>query len=119
MFNIPRIQEMIEGTRKFYGNQTVTDHYNRRYEKYESMCPPMQMIYAHPYTSRKMHEFFYKYNKRCTVSELLADEFAANISSVPTERTQTPEEALELSIWSPFNTFNISAVLRFYRKTSY
>ena len=42
------------------------------------------------------------------MSELLADEFAVNVSSVPMERTQTPEEALELSIWSPHNTFNIS-----------
>ena len=50
-------------------------------------------------------------------AEEVEEEFAANISSVPTERTQTPEEALELSIWSAFNTFNIS-VLRFCRKTS-
>ena len=60
-----------------------------------------------------MQKLYDMYNKRCKVSELLADHFEViKISSVPTERTQTPEEALEFSIWSPHSTFNMS-VLRF------
>ena len=98
---------MIQETYKLYENQSVTSHYTKGYEKRGSMCPPEQAMYG----SRKERKFFSKYNKRCKVSELLADEFAVNnISSVPTDRTQTPEEALELSIWSPYNTFNMSVL---------
>ena len=101
---------MIEETYKLYENQSVTDYYEKGYKERGSMCPPQMAMYG---PSNRKRKFFHKYNKRCKVSELLADEYAVkNISSVPTDRTQTPEEALELSIWSPYNTFNIS-ILRF------
>ena len=103
---------MIQEMRKLYfnkQNQFVTDFFNEKYEKRESMCPPAH--FADTTRSRYLwgsRQFYLKYSERCKVSELLADEFAVNVSSVPMERTQTPEEALELSIWSPHNTFNIS-----------
>ena len=111
---------MIGETHKLYDNQTVIDHYNKGYEERESMCPPAPgLSVMHNRWSHKLLELSNKYDKRCKVSELLADEFAVgNISSVPTERTQTPEEALELSIWSPYSTFNLSA-LRFCWTTNY
>ena len=94
---------MIEETYKLYENQSVTNHYNKGYEKRGSMCPPDQAMYG----SKKERKFFSQFNKRCKVTELLADEFAVNnTSSVPTNRT--PEEALELSIWSPYNSFDMS-----------
>ena len=110
IFKIGRVQEMIQETYKLYENQSVTAHYEKGYEERGSMCPPSMAMYG---PSNRKRKFFHKYNKRCKVSELLADEYAVNnISSVPTDRTQTPEEALELSIWSPYNTFNMS-ILRF------
>ena len=94
-----------------YHNQSVTDYFNREYEKRESMCPPTHFASG----NSRERRFYSKFNERCKVFELLEDEFAVNVSSVPTERTQTPGEALELSIWSPHNTFNIS-ILRFFIK---
>ena len=122
MFNIPRIKEMIEETHKLYDNQTVIDHYNRGYEEKGSMCPPdPSLSYIRTYLrgwSRRV-ELHNKYNRRCKVSELMEDEFTVpSVSPVPTERTQTPEEALELSIWSPHTTFNLS-LLRFCWKRIY
>ena len=103
IFSIARVQEMIQETYKLYENQSVTAHYEKGYEERGSMCPPSMAMYGP--SNRK--------RKRCQVSELLADEYAVNnISSVPTDRTQTPKEALELSIWSPYTTFNMS-ILRF------
>ena len=67
----------------------------------------------HPNEHGRKSTFFHKYNKRCKVSEILSDEISVKISSVPTERTETPEEALALSIWSPHNNFNLS-ILRFF-----
>merc|ERR1719300_3130 len=88
-------------------NQTVIDFYNKRYDEDGSMCPPSGWGWQH---THGRSTFYHKYNERCRVSEILADEVAVKISSVPTERTQTPEEALQLSIWSPHTTFNISAL---------
>ena len=99
--------------RKIFGrqhNQTVIDFYNKRYDEDGSMCPPSGWGWQH---THGRSTFYHKYNERCRVSEILADEVAVKISSVPTERTQTPEEALQLSIWSPHTTFNIST-LRFF-----
>jgi len=107
IFNLPKIQEMMNQTCALYfnyHNQTVTDYFDDKYEKRESMCPPTHFASG----NSRERRFYSKFNERCKVFELLADEFAVNVSSVPTERTQTPEEALELSIWSPHNTFNIS-----------
>ena len=103
IFKIGRVQEMIQETYKLYENQSVTAHYKKGYEERGSMCPPSMAMYGPSNRERK----------RCQVSELLADEYAVNnILSVPTDRMQTPEEALELSIWSPYTTFNMS-ILRF------
>ena len=114
IFSIARVQEMIQETYKLYENQSVTAHYEKGYEERGSLCPPSMAMYG---PSNRKRKFFHKYNKRCKVSELLADEYAINnISSVPAERTQTPEEALELSIWSPYNGLNLS-ILRFCWKT--
>ena len=99
--------------RKIFGrqhNQTVIDFYNKRYDEEGSMCPPSGWGWQH---THGRSTFYHKYNERCKVSEILADEVAVKISSVPTERTETPEEALQLSIWSPHTTFNIST-LRFF-----
>ena len=90
-------------------NQTVTDFFNEAYEERETMCPPQEYMFEHGRKST----FFHKYNKRCKVSEILSDEISVKISSVPTERTETPEEALALSIWSPHNTFDLS-ILRLF-----
>jgi len=122
VFNMPRIQEMIRETHKLYENQTVEDHfYNNRavrtsvtvtdhYDKgfsRGSMCPPNPGDCWRGSTAcernRELQALYNKYNKRCRVSELLADQFA-----VPADRTQTPEEALQFSIWSPQSTFNLS-----------
>ena len=131
VFNLPRIQEMIRETHKVYENQSVTDHYNTYWgsrtrvsvnvtDHYNegfwrgSMCPPNpgDCYYSQCQSrNRKLQALYNKYNKRCKVKEILADQFA-----VPADRTQTPEEALELSIWSPHSTFNMS-VLRFCRTT--
>ena len=103
---------MIRETHKVYENQSVIDHYNKGYER-GSMCPPNPGD-CYQCQSRRLYD---KYNKRCEVSQLLDDHFGVNnISSVPAERTQTPEEALELSIWSPYNGLDLS-VLRFCWKT--
>ena len=111
VFNLPRIREMIRETHKLYENQSVTEHYNKGYER-GSMCPPCPWGW-------ERRELCRKYNKRCEVSELVADHLeAGNISSVPTERTQSPEEALQFSIWSPYSTFNMS-LLRFGWKPNY
>ena len=100
---------MIRETHKLYENQSVTEHYNKGYER-GSMCPPWGW---------ERRELYKKYNKRCEVSQLVADHLeVGNISSVPAERTQSPEEALEFSIWSPYGAFNMS-VLRFCWKPNY
>ena len=114
IFNLPKIQKMMQEWMKLPSywnrhNQTVIDFVNEKYEERESMCPPYMFMMS---GSGRKQDFYFKYNERCKVSELLEDEYAVDISSVPTERTQTPEEALELSIWSPHNTFDMS-VLRF------
>ena len=116
VFNLPRIRKMIQETHKLYENQSATDHYNKGYER-GSMCPPrggrcsdFSLCNSGNWERRELYS---KYNKRCEVSELVIDHLeVGNISSVPTERTQSPEEALEFSIWSPYGTFNMSA-LRF------
>ena len=61
-------------------------------------------------------EHFLTLSPRCKTSELLVDHFGKEISSIPTDRTQTQEEALEFSVWSQFSTFNMS-LLRFSLRT--
>jgi len=81
--------------------------YNKGYDERRSMCPPGQWVYQH---THGRSNFYRKYEDRCSVADILADEIAIKISSVPTNRTQTPEEALQLSIWSPHNTFDMSSL---------
>ena len=105
---------MIEETYKLFEKQSVDEYYDSKYER-KSMCPPQTTTRNH----RQLHKIHAMAGaKRCRVSQIVADDFAVNISSIPTDRTQTPEEALELSIWSPHNTFNMS-LLRFCAKSSH
>ena len=101
------IQEMMKKIYYNQQNQTVIDFYNKGYDERRSMCPPGQWMFQH---SHGRSDFHHKYEDRCSVSDILADEIAVKISSVPTNRRQTPEEALQLSIWSPHNTFNMSSL---------
>ena len=99
---------MIQETYKLFEKQSVDEYYDYKYER-KSMCPPQTTTHNH----RQLHKIHAMAGaKRCRVSQIVADDFAVNISSIPTDRTQTPEEALELSIWSPHNTFDLS-ILRF------
>ena len=105
---------MIQETYKLFEKQSVDEYYDHKYER-KSMCPPQTTTRNH----RQLHKIHAMAGaKRCRVSQIVADDFAVNISSIPTDRTQTPEEALELSIWSPHNTFNMS-LLRFCAKSSH
>ena len=119
IFKLPKIQKMMEkwmGMPIYYANyhnKSVIDYLDWSYERLERVCPPsLWAVHGAVGWSQRKIDFYYKYNERCKVSELLEDEIEVNISSVPTERTQTPEEALQLSIWSPHNTFDLS-ILRF------
>ena len=73
--------------------------------------PKINIFYHSP-----QQEHFLTFSPRCKTSELLVDHFGKEISSIPTDRTQTQEEALELSVWSQFSTFNMS-LLRFSLRT--
>jgi len=115
IFKLPKIQKMMEkwmGMPIYYANyhnQSVIDYLDWSYERLERVCPPsLWAVHGAVGWSQRKIDFYDKYNERCKVSELLEDEIEVNISSVPTERTQTPEEALQLSIWSPHNTFDLS-----------
>jgi len=93
VFGLPWVREQMHAACDLYNNTSVENYYIRAYEK-GHLCPPNNL------RTQKLREFYHKYNKRCKVDELMQDAFAFNVSAIPTDRTQTPEEALELSILS-------------------
>ena len=93
----------------------VENHYRRGKLKEDTFCPRESSFYS---PTPGALDWIVKNRGRCLTSELLVDHFGRNISSIPTGRTQTQEEALELSIWNPFSTFDIS-VLRFFENFAF
>ena len=92
-----------------FSHQSMDEHYAKFEE--DTFCPFETAKQAFLFGSEKTISHLRWYNKyinRCKVSELLIDAFGKNISSVPSERTQTPDEALEFSIWAPLSKFNTS-----------
>ena len=118
MRSLPRVKAMIEEAyNRLYSNlsyssfshQSMDEHYAKFEE--DTFCPFETARLAFTYGSEKTISHLRWYNKyinRCKVSELLIDAFGKNISSVPSERTQSPDEALEFSIWAPLSKFNMS-----------
>jgi len=106
IFSLPRVQEMIAEAYTLFDNQSVTNHYRGKLEE-DTFCPRESSFYS---PTPGALDWIVKNRARCLTSELLVDHFGRNISSIPTERTQTQEEALELSIWNPFSTFDISVL---------
>ena len=93
----------------------VENHYRRGKLKEDTFCPRESSFYT---PTPGALDWIVKNRERCLTSEILVDHFGRNISSIPTGRTQTQEEALELSIWNPFSTFDIS-VLRFFENFAF
>ena len=92
---------------RLYSNQSLDEHFAEFEE--DTFCPFDSATWAHgPGTTIYHKRWYRKYINRCKVSELLIDVFGKNISSVPLERTQSPDEALEFSIWAPLSKFNMS-----------
>ena len=116
--SLPRVKAMIEEaynrlysnwSRSSFSHQSMDEHYAKFEE--DTFCPFETARLAFTYGSEKTISHLRWYNKyinRCKVSELLIDAFGKNISSVPSERTQSPDEALEFSIWAPLSKFNMS-----------
>ena len=118
--SLPRVKAMIEEaynrlysnwSRSSFSHQSMDEHYAKFEE--DSFCPfetarPLA-VFAFGSEKTVSHlRWYQKYINRCKVSELLIDAFGKNISSVPSERTQSPDEALEFSIWAPLSKFNMS-----------
>ena len=93
----------------------VENHYRRGMLKEDTFCPRESSFYT---PTPGALDWIVKNRERCLTSEILVDHFGRNISSISTGRTQTQEEALELSIWNPFSTFDIG-VLRFFENFAF
>jgi len=105
LFSLPRIQKMMEEAYNLFENRSVANHYKRRLTE-DTFCPRESTFYAP--APGGVSDWVFNNMKRCKTSELLVDHFGKEISSIPTDRTQTQEEALEFSVWSQFSTFNMS-----------
>jgi len=106
VFGLQWVREQMHAACDLYNNTSVENYYIRAYEK-GHLCPPNNIRSR----TQKEREFYHKYNKRCKVDQLMQDMFAFNVSAIPTDRTQTPEEALELSILSTLITTSTNASL--------